>query len=64
MTSVAVDRPNEAIGDELPDDVFDGLVPHGKPVGLAANAAPSMADLLALPELPSLKGYESRLTGI
>ena len=64
MTSVAIERPLDA-SDELPDDLFDRLTPAGAPVAIAAPKPDAIAQMLAsLPELPSLKGYETRLTSI
>lgn len=64
MTSVAIEGPLDA-SDELPDDLFDRLAPHGAPVAVAMPKVDAVADLLAsLPALPSLKGYETRLTSI
>lgn len=63
MTSVAIEGPLDA--DDLPDDLFDRLAPHGEPVAVSKPPPAAVADLLgSLPELSSLKGYESRLTSI
>ena len=62
MTSMAIEGPLDA--DELPDDLFDKLAPHGEPVAVKARVDAVADALTSLPELPSLKGYESRLSSI
>lgn len=53
------------VADEIPDDLFESLAPHGAPAHGRQELVDAQDALLdSLPDLPSLQGYVERLDEI